>query len=256
MWDKTFNAMSANWHMNANKKRSNANGFYSPGVDRFFGVDSLDPYTAFEVAQILSSKVSGIAVCVLQNTDPFFTADDCHKYTITNKSVYQGQNILVSRQMPAFRKMQGDAIVREDTMPADWQQPEAWDQFLKLKDYTKFVIQAWHSAKLADMHFNYMPMEAYTDTMLFDTAPANFDRPVDNIKGPCTQGITRTIKQILYTSNGIEEALTEIEQLWAENNTPQSGPWRSLFYRILEIDEPERLQELPVNADQFSGFLI
>jgi hypothetical protein len=91
---------------------------------------------------------------------------------------------------------------------------------------------------------------------LFDTAPTEFACPVDNIKGSCTQGITRTIKQILYTSNSVDEALAAIEQLWIENNTPSSVPWRSLFYKILEIDEPSALASSPINTDQFTGFLI
>jgi hypothetical protein len=257
MWEKTFGAKTSNFHMNAFKKRSNANCYYSPGVDRFFAVDTLDPYTSLEVAQLLSGKMPGIAVCVLSVNDAFMLNENCHEYTLQEKQVFAlGASILFSRQIPAIRRF-GEQSVRHvgPEMPPDYRNNENFEVFMKFKQYAQFVIQAWHAAKTCDMQFNFMPMEQYADDY-FDVLNPGFETPADNVNGELRSGITKEIKKILYFSSSHEEALEKIAQMWRENNTPLSVYWRAQFYNLLEIDPPADLVNSEVNIDRYSGYLL
>ena len=257
MWEKTFQAKTSYYHMNAFKRRSNANCYYSPGVDRFFAVDSLDPYTALEVAQLLSGKMPGIAVCVLGVNDAFMTNENCHEYTLQEKQVFAlGASILFSRQIPAIRRF-ADNSVRHvgPTMPADYDNNENYEVFMKFKEYAQFVIQAWHSAKTCDMQFNFMPMEQYANDF-FDVLNPGFETPADNVNGQLKTGITKEIKKILYYSNSAQEALDKIAQMWRENNTPLSVYWRQQFYNLLETDPPADLAVADVDTSRYSGYIL
>lgn len=257
MWEKTFGAKTCNFHMNGFERRSNANCYYSPGVDRFFAVDTLDPYTALEVAQLLSGKMPGIAVCVLGKEDAFMTNENCHEYTLEEKQVFAlGASILFSRQIPAIRRFANKSVKHVgSTMPADYDNNENFEVFMKFKQYARFVIQAWHSAKICDMQFNFMPMEQYADDY-FDVLNPGFEAPADNVNGQLRSGITKEIKKILYFSNSHEEALDKIAQMWRENNTPLAVHWRTQFYNFLEISPPADLVNSEVNIDRYSGYLL
>jgi hypothetical protein len=256
MWEKTNEAKTANFHMNGFRKRSNANCYYSPGVDRFFAVDTLDPYTALEVAQLLSGKMPGIAVCILSVDDAFMTNDNCHEYTLSEKQVFAaGASILFSRQIPAIRRFQSGAVVNTTAMPLDYQDNANFEVFLQFKQYARFVIQAWHAAKQSDCIFNFMPMEQYA-TSYFQDLDSGFDTPADNVNGDLKTGITKEIKKILYFSDTHVEALDQIAQLWRTNNTPLSQAWRAQFYNLLEIDPPTDLLTAEIDIERYSGYLL
>lgn len=257
MWEKTVGAKTCNFHMNTFNKRYNANCYYSPGVDRFFAVDSLDPYTALEVAQLLSGKMPGIAVCVLGKDDVIMNNENCHEYTLEEKQVFAlGASILFSRQIPAIRRFVDKSVKHVGpVMPDDYTNNENYNVFMQFKQYARFVIQAWHAAKTCDMQFNFLPMEQYANDF-FDVLNPGFNAPADNVNGQLKTGITKEIKKILYFSNSHEEALDKIAQMWRENNTPLSVYWRAQFYNLLEISPPADLVNSDVDTSRYSGYIL
>lgn len=257
MWEKTMAAKTAYFHMNRFNKRINANCYYSPGVDRFFAVDTLDPYTALEVAQLLSGKMPGIAVCVLGPDDVTMTNENCHEYTLEEKQVFAlGASILFSRQIPAIRRFVNKSVRHVGAqLPPDYDNNDNGAVFMQFKQYARFVIQAWHAAKTCEMQFNFLPMEQYNDDFFASLNPG-FETPVDNVNGQLKTGITKEIKKILYFSNSHEEALDKIAQMWRENNTPLAIYWRRQFYNLLEIDPPADLVTIEADTSQYSGYIL
>lgn len=257
MWDKTYDSGSQWFHMNGFKKRTNANAFYSPGVDRIFAVDAFDPYTAFEVAIILSGKVPGITVCVLDISEPWLDNSNCHKFTLKDKSILSpGSSVLFNRQIPLIRRLPPKSLIETASMPLDYTDNENYRMFLKLQEYTKFVIQAWHAAKLCEVMFNFFPMESYANDFLVDEIPDDFSIRVDSGNAELKTGITKEIKKILYLSNNSHEALALIKDLWKNNTTPFTVYWRDLFYKSLELSVPDDLSSAEVDIDQYSGWLL
>jgi len=257
MWDKTYNA-GFNWlHMNGFDKRNNANAFYSPGVDRIFAVDSFDPYTAFEAAIILSSKVPGITVCVLDTSEPFLDNSNCHRFTLKDKSILSpGSSVLFNRQLPLIRRLPKNSLIEKEEMPIDYKNNENFEAFIMLQNYSKFVIQAWHSAKVCEIMCNIFPMETYAKDFLTDCLPESFSLRVDNGNADLKTGITKEIKKILYHSNTCDEALNLIEAIWKNNTTPLTVFWRDLFYKSLELPVPDKLLSTKINIDQYSGWIL
>lgn len=245
------------WHMI--KNRRNPNAYYSPGVDRFFAVDNYDPYTANEIAQILSSKVPGIGVCVLNLDDPFLTNADCHKYTLKNKNIFfNGASILFARQFPALRKMASPLVtyVSED-LPLDYQDSERRAAFNELKEYAQYVIKAWHSAKLCDLHFNFMPMDDYTSAYYKDLIPEDFMVPADNTNtGVIETGLTKEIRKILYFSESVQEVKDNICNMWLENNVPLTANWRAMYYRLIGEEVPPVLASSEADVSRYSGYIL
>ncbi len=256
MWESTTESPVGWWHMNRVKR--NANAFYSPGVDRFFAVDSFDPYTANEIAQILSSKVPGIGVCILHKDDPLLNWDNCHEYTLINKNIFfNGASILFARQWPALRKMKDPSLKHEPIMPLDYQDPERRAAFDELKEYSKLVIRAWHVAKLTEMHFNFMPLDDYASAFYYGVIPEDMIVPVDNTNtGNIETGLTKEIRRILYYSESVKEGLDSIENMWLQNNTPLTVNWRAMFYRLMELPVPESLASGEVDYSRYSGYIL
>jgi hypothetical protein len=257
MWDKTYNSGGQWFHMNGFKKRTNANAFYSPGVDRLFAVDAFDPYTAYEVAIILSGKVPGITVCVLDVSEPWLDNSNCHKFTLKDKSILSpGSSVLFNRQLPLIRRLPPNCLIEAETMPADYTDNDNHKSFLALQDYAKFVIQAWHGAKICEVMFNFFPMEAYASEFLTDCLPESFAARVDSGNAALKTGITKEIKKILYCSNSSDEALALIQDLWKNNTTPLTTYWRDMFYKTLEMPVPAELAAIEANIDQYSGWIL
>jgi len=251
------NGILSGWNMNT--RRRNSNLYYSPGVDRLFMVDNMDPYTAFEVAQILSSKIPGIAILVAGIVaEQVINNEDCHLWTLNNKNIYaQGASILFSRQIPAFRKLREPGMLAKvDDLPLDYQTTEGRAAFAELQRYARFVLTAWHAAKLCEMHCNFLPMAQMANNFFQNEMPDSFERPADSVNGNTKTGITQEIRRILYYSLDQEEALASIEQLWLANNTPHSKYWRILFYQILGLPIPDSIQSTDFNLDQYSSYLL
>ncbi len=257
-WGRTMEAKINGYFMNGFKRRPNANVYYSPGVDRLFAVDNYDPYTALEIAQILSSKMPAIAVLILFRDEIVGVHNgNCTSYTIRNKNPIPGQAaLLFSRQTPVIRKLDSAQLVQVEDFPADYNYNENLNTFVLFSEYAKFVIRAWHTAKICEMTHNVTPMTAF-DSFLADIKPAGWATPVDNANGASKCGITTEIKRILYFSDNIEEALERIADMWRANNTPLTMHWRKQFYALLEEStEPNDLQQSKLNLDNYSGYLL
>lgn len=238
MWEKTTDSVIANFHMNGFRRRTNANAYYSPSVDRFFAVDTLDPYTALEIAQILSSKMPGITVCILQATDVVMNNIDCVNYTIEEKNLTVGSaNVLYGRQTPTLIKIPfGTNIVKPATTALDFDTPDQFNKFLEFHEYAKFCITAWHAAKITDAINNILPMEEYVS--LIDV-PAGFQVPADSTNSTSSLSYKTQIKRILYNSDSVEQALADIHTMWSTNMTAITIPHKRFFYSMLEIPDPD-----------------
>lgn len=244
MWEKTVDSEIANFHMNGFRRRTNANAYYSPSVDRFFAVDTFDPYTALEIAQILSSKMPGISVCILQATDVPMDNTNCINYTIEEKNLTVGPaNILYGRQTPTLSKIpRGVNIIRPVGHPhVDFDNNERYQLFLKFHEYAKFTIQCWHAIKLTDALQNILPTETYAEDLL--DIPEDMNVPPDSTNGYLKISVKKYVKQILYTSNSPEQALDQIKQMWIDNDTGAIIPYRRTFYSLLELPEPEGITD-------------
>lgn len=257
-WGRTTDTKLSSFFMNGFGRRANANIYYSPGVDRLFAVDNYDPYTAMEIAQILSSKMPAIAVLILYKDElKEVNNGNCINYTIKNKNPIPGQAaLLFSRQMPVVKKLLSPQLVLVEDFPADFNYNENLNTFVLFSEYAKFVIRVWHTAKICDMTHNVLPMGAY-NSFLADVKPEGWTTPPDNVNGDSNIGITTEIKRILYFSDNIEEALERIADMWRANNTPLSIHWRKQFYALIEEEqEPVDLQQSKLNMDNYSGYLL
>jgi hypothetical protein len=255
---RTVDTRIGSFFMNGFKRRPNANVYYSPGVDRLFAVDNFDPYTSMEIAQILSSKMPAIAVLILHKDEVVGVNNgNCTNYTIKNKNPIPGQAaLLFSRQMPVVRKLDGPQLIQVEDFPPDYFYNENLNTFVLFCEYAKFVIRAWHAAKICDLTHNLLPMNIY-DTFLNDVKPAGWATPADNANGSSQVGITTEIKRILYFSDNIDDALEQLAQMWRDNNTPLTLHWRKQFYALLEeVEEPTDLKQSKLNLDNYSGYLL
>lgn len=247
----------SHWHMT--KHRHNPNTYFSPGVDRFFAVDNYDPYTAYEIGQILSSKVPGIGIAVLRANDVMMTNTNCHHYSMKVKNpFFNGAGILFARQFPALRKMQEPNVIFVDgQLPLDYQNAERSQAFFDLKEYAQYVIKAWHAAKLCEIHFNFMPMHDYADAFYQGLLPENFTLPVDNSNtGVIETGLTKEIRKILYYSESLQEAKDSICNMWLQNNVPLTANWRAMFYRLISEEVPAVLKDSTPDITRYSGYIL
>ena len=264
-WGNQIKEKVSFFHMNAWKRRPNANIFYSPGVDRCFAVDTFDPYTAFDVAKILSSKMPAIAVIVLHFEDRTDVNNgNVTDFTITDKQVIGGAaGLLFSRQTPVFRKMQKPVLEFCESMPLDYMPgSNGYDTFMKFSEYTKFVIRCWHATKLFDMVHNFLPMEEFANEYLSGEVPDDMCLPADSSNTTTSDlGPKNEIRRILYNADSIDEAMSKIADMWRNNNTPHSFPMRKMFYVILnhpDYPEPEDLGQSQSDTDltHYSGYLL
>jgi hypothetical protein len=227
-WGKSVAAKISFFFMNMSRKKLNAHVYYSPGVDRCFAVDTFDPYTSMEIAQILSSKMPAILILVLHRDEILEVNNgNATNYTIMDKSPIQGNALLYNRHSPSIRKMQKPVLVECANWPDDYNDNDHQDIFLHFSQYAQFVIRCWHAAKLSELFTNTLPLSQYNE-VIGHMVPENFSVPSDSNTSGIS--ITQEIRKILYTSNHIEEALDAIEELWRQNNTPMTIFWRRMFY--------------------------
>jgi hypothetical protein len=265
-WGNNINEKISFFHMNARGRRVNGNIFYSPGVDRCFAVDTFDPYTAFECAKILSSKMPAIAVLVIGKDEKV----DVHNGNITNFTVNDKQiiggsaGLLFSRQTPVFRKMKDPFLVPCLQMPKDYVPgTQGYDTFIEFSEYAKFVIRTWHTAKIFEMVHNFLPMEEFVNDFLSGEVDTSMSTPADSSNTVSSLGPKNEIRRILYNADTVDDAMNKIADMWRENNTPHSYPMRKMFYAILnnpDYPEPADLAKQTSQADTdlsgYSGYLL
>lgn len=256
-WGHTVKAKIKWFHMNSGN-RVNANAYYSAGVDRIFAVDNFDPYTSLECAQILSSKMPCIAILILnRNEITGINNANCFNFTVQNKNPNRlGSALLSSHHWPVIRKMTEPQLIFTEDWPEDYRPgTRNHEIFLEFHNYAKFVIRAWHAAKICEMAHNVFPMDLYKNKLFRGIAPDDFRAPIDADNEEF--GITDRIRQILYFANSIRDALDQLEAFWLNFNTPFSERWREFFYYLLEsVEEPESLKSLRKNIENYGGYLV
>ena len=228
---------------------------YSPGIERFFGITTLDIFTTMEIAQILSSKIPSIVVFSIKDGQTPFFNDNCHEYTLKDKNVYKNSYEI---QAPRYNKfLNVDDIEHVDEMPVDYHPQhnfKNWQMLIKLKKYVQFVISTWYAAKVCEVTHNILPEYRYADDYFNGLLPDNFIANIDTSMGTTKQGITAEIKKILYNCNLPREAVEQFNAMWENNNTVQTMYWRTNFYRMSNID-PQAVPLKP-NLDQFVGWIM
>jgi hypothetical protein len=245
-WEKTYDSFVHTFYGNNFGKRVNANIIYSPGVDRIIAVDSYDPFTAVESAQILSSKISLLVGVLTKNDDMEINNYNCLEYTLKEKNAMVGtSSILVSRQSPVFKRIQGGVV--KVGKPIEYADGERREVLLQLHEYAKFVIQAWHAVKVLDLVFNIFPLGVYADDYFDNSMPAEFKAPHDNTNIPTNTGVKQEMKKILYRANTPAEALQQIENLWV--SVPDAVLYRNAFYQVMEIPLPDRLKDITYSGN-------
>lgn len=225
-----------------NFKKVNGHMIYSPGIDRFILVDHFDTWVILEVAEILSSKLP-TQVVLLGDETPIINNDTCIEFTIkdkTNMSIY-GANILVARQTPSMRKVRGAGVVYRAGWPIDYLREDRKAALIRLQEYALFCLRICHAVKITDALINLVPHKSYLDTYMPGMVPDKFKVPADQTTAP--DGIVSTVKQILYQSDTVEEALVHIENMFAEH-TGATPHIREIFYKFVGMAQPIKLKNL------------
>jgi hypothetical protein len=223
-------------------KKVNGHLIYSPGIDRFILVDHFDTWVTLEVAEILSSKLP-TQVILLGEETPILNNDICIEFTIkdkTNMSIH-GANILVARQTPSVRKIRGAGVVYRAGWPIDYLRDDRKTALLKLQEYALFCLRICHATKITNALHNLVPHKSYLDTYMPGMIPDKFKVPADQTTAP--DGMVNTIKQILYQSDTVDEAMSGIEQMFADH-TGATPSIRETFYKFVGMDQPAKLKNL------------
>lgn len=223
-------------------KKINGHAIYLPGVDRFLLADTFDPWITLEVAEILSSKVP-TQVILLGEGIPGLSNLTVLEHTIRDKTglVIHGANILVARQTPLVRKIQGEGSIINVGWSDDYASPEKRSILLKLQEYGLFCLRICHALKITESMNNIVPHKKYIEDYFPGMVPQDFTVPIDQTEFP--HGLGREIKQILYMADSVTDALTQIEKAWLEYS--QAIPRiRETFYKIVGIEMPASLSVL------------
>jgi len=223
-------------------KKMNGNTIYLPGVDRFLLADNFDPWITLEVAEILSSKVP-TQVVLLGEGIPGLNNLTALEQTIRDKTtmVIQGANVLVARQTPSVRKINGADSIITVGWPEDYASSEAKAMLLKLREFGFFCLRVCHALKIAESLHNLVPHKKYMEEYFSDMVPDNFTVPIDQTEFP--KGMSNTIKHILYMATDVEDAMAEIENAWALHSAA-SPHIRETFYKFVGMPMPSALSNL------------
>lgn len=128
--------------------KENSYALFSPGIDRFFLVDSYDPWIMLETSRVLSSKISNI-VYVLDQPSIDFDNDDCLYYTTKHKvkeKCYGGPTVMSHRQNSFMIKIRQDMVVKKG-WPIDFEKTDRKDALNRLKEYAAFCLRAIHALR-------------------------------------------------------------------------------------------------------------
>lgn len=237
-WMTGNNAEHAKWSASSYGKK-NAYAIYATGIDRFLILEGFSLFTALEVARILSSKIP-VQVFLLGKDVPEISNVDCHEYTIFNKKsiVIDGSNMLTAKQTPVVNALTDPDAIKKVGIPKDYQSSEYLEMFFKLKKYAFFVMRCVNAINISDAVRNTRNLNEIIDAYMPDSIPEDFNIMIDY--STATYGIKNTIKSILYKADSIEDALSQIENLWYDSGY-MMVTHRNTFYHYLGIPVPERL---------------
>lgn len=224
---------------------------YAPSLDRFLHVSDQDMWASFETAEILSSKIQ-TQLCILP---PGFVSPPEYKALIDNQNcIYYGihdkselgqvySNILNWRQTPNIIMLYPeDKLQCHDILPDKFN--EHPDMFKRLKEYTDYVYPRVAAAAILPQFFNPLYnqrfIEQYGDDGWADTTSNKVDP--SNTKN----GIEYELKNILYSSNSIDEAEDRIYKFWKKNRLGIKFMIKG-YYKLIGAKMPEDLKGLLIS---------
>lgn len=224
-----------------NKK--NGYALFSPGIDRFFLIDSYDPWIMLETSRVLSSKVSNI-VYVLDKETLSIDNLNCLFYTTKhkmNEKFYGGPTVMSHRQSSMILKIQSN-MLKKTEWPIDFLEPTRKAALLKLKEYSQFSLRIVHAITCAVNLRNSFPEKYYLDTYFSKCSPDEFTARADT--SDFNDGMDVLIKNILYDSPSIEIALDQIHDAWRKYTYHDVLGIRQTFYQYSGIEQPQDLKDL------------
>ncbi len=216
---------------------------FSPSINRFILVDSLDPWMMHETGKVLSSKVSTM-VYILDKETPIMTNDDCLYFTTLHKKLEKGfgsPNIPAHRQTASLSKIPPNMITRIG-WSVDFIKPDRKAALIRLHEYAQFVLRCVYAIHLAVNHRLFFPEKEYFDTFFHEQYPKHLTLTYDSTTAP--NGMINHIKTILYDSQSTEEALSLIHESWRKYSKHDPSGIRQMFYGILGISQPDDLEKL------------
>lgn len=223
--------------------KKNSYVLFSPGIDRFFLVDSFDPWIVLETSRVLSSKISNI-VYILDQETPNFDNLDCFYYTTKHKmdeKFYGGPTVMSHRQSSFMMKINPGMIIKTD-WPVDFLTTDRKEALLKLHEYSKFTLRMIHALSAAVNLRNSFPEKYYVENYFKEHCPDSLVARPDTTTAPI--GMESLIKNILYDSKSIDEALKNIHDAWRQYSWEDVIGMRQTFYTYAGINQPTDLANL------------
>jgi hypothetical protein len=228
--------------------KQNSYAIFSPGIDRFLIVDNYDPWVLHETARVLSPKISTITY-VLDQPTPHMTNENCLEFSTKHKieeKQYGGPTIMSHRQSGHMMKIRPN-MVREEGWPIDFETPVRKAALLRLQEYTRFSLRVMHSLTIGSMFRNPFPEKYYMDTFFENEYPEEFKVRVDCTNAP--EGMEKIIKNILYVSDTLDQALEEIHNAWRTHSWNDISGFRQAFYFSMGLTQPDDLEALGTTGE-------
>ena len=194
--------------------KSNCYALFSPAVDRFIIIDNYDLWAMVETGKLLSSKFSSIIYIFDRPTPEELNNSNCLEYSTLHKVFETGYGSPLSsshKQTSTLRKILPDMVVHKGMSP-DYAKPDRLEMLYRLREYCLFTLRAVYSITLSNEIMNYFPESHYRENYFKHDLPFDFRVLHDSTKSP--NGMMHEIKNILYHSNTVEEALEKIDIAW------------------------------------------
>jgi hypothetical protein len=206
--------------------RPKRSGIYCQIFDRWLLIDSYDFWITLETAKILSSKVASI-VYVLPNAATDINNENCLEYSLLDKAK-QLKGIhpdVIRGQVPILKVLEEADQIYFQGLPEDYKEGASLSQLNQLKEYVTFIQTSLYAVNLIDAQ-NYDDNRSFAEKIVpeewLTTISTRKDRT--NIE----EGVIKKIKQILYFSNTVEQAETEISNVL--NDIHKSVPGMAEYY--------------------------
>ena len=219
--------------------KANSYTLFTPSVDRFIITDHFDLWTMVESAKILTSKMSPIIYILNRPSPKELTNATCLEYTTCHKKFepeFGSPAVARHKQSASLKKIQPDTIIHAG-WPADYSKPDRADALRRLQEYSLFTLRCVYAINLAWEFRNNFAEQSYVDSFFKDEFPKSFKTLHDTTSAP--HGMKHEIKNILYHSMTVDEALSGIHAAWLKYSSKDISGVRQNFYFILGIVEPE-----------------
>lgn len=215
-----------------------AYALFTPSVDRFIAID-YDMWSLFETAKILSSKISPIVYVLCKPTPKTMNNSNCLEFGTKHKMFekeFGGGAVSRHKQSATLRKIQEDSVV-ELGWPEDYASPSRSAMLNRLQDYALFTLSCVKAINITTAYRNTFPERDYSDNFHQGLLPDSFRSMPDLTTAP--NGINYEIKNILYYSDTVEEAIEKINEAWVKYSLNDPSGLRQFFYIISGLTPPE-----------------